>query len=61
MLSARERKFNTFAEFRDMSRGRHLDIAAPDKDEDHPMVREIRKRLLEMVQDLEEGGFMDKK
>ena len=52
VLSPNPRKFETFKEFNDLNKIRHVEIASVDKpEEDHKMITEIRDRIIEMVQE----------
>ena len=60
MLCPRQRKVDTLADFRAITADRHSDIAARDQEDDHPMIREIRKRILECLHELNDKGFLEK-
>ena len=54
VLSPNQRVLTTLSEMRQMDRERDLDIATPAKDDDHPMIKEIRRKLVEMVHEFVE-------
>ena len=56
VISPNQRKMDTMADFNAMNRERKEDIASPDKEDDHPMIKEIRRRTLDIVHEFAEIG-----
>ena len=56
VLSPNQRQMNTLSEFRQLDARRHEEIASPDDDGDHAMIREIRRRAMDMVEEFDKLG-----
>jgi len=54
VLSPNQRKLESFADFRAMDRHRHEDIAGPNSEQTHPMIKEIRRRAVDMYKEFAE-------
>ena len=53
-LSPVERKMDKFSDFRAQDEDREKEIAGEDKEDDHPMIREVRRRLIEWMRESDE-------
>ncbi len=51
MLSPTQLAFKTFRDAMRADGIRHGIVASPDLDSDHPMIKEIRRRLVQIVRD----------
>lgn len=57
-LSPVERKMDKFSDFRAQDEDREKEIAGEDKDDDHKMIREIRRRLIEWMKEADQLGML---
>ncbi len=58
VTSPNQRQLNTFSEFRAIDEQRHQEIASPDTEDDHPAIREIRRRAVEVIHEFAELGSL---
>ena len=58
VLNPNQIELETFSGFRKMLKGREEDLLAPDSEEDHPMIREIRRRTVEAIEEMDELGIL---
>ena len=58
VLNPNEMKMESLADLRKFEKYRNKKIPAKDIPEDHPMLLEIRRRLIGAVEDLNEFGFL---
>ena len=56
VVSPNQRQMETLSEFREMNDQRHREIGGPDKDDDHKDIREIRRRILDLVHEFADLG-----
>ena len=56
MLCPIELKLKTFGDIRDSRDFRDKLLPAKDQEDDDPMIREIRRRIIDTIQDLAELG-----
>ena len=56
MLCPIELKLKTFGDVKESIDFRDKVVPAKDREEDHPMLREIRRRLVDMLEELAEMG-----
>jgi hypothetical protein len=50
--------FNNFREFRGAEHARDVVIPAKEKNDDHPLLKEIRKRIIDGWLDMDDCGFL---
>ncbi len=58
ILNPHPEAFQTFGDINKAEKYRRNEIPAKDKPEDHPMILEIRRRLIGATEELHECGFM---
>ena len=60
-LSPNTRVLQRFSDLRNVSKERHADIAGADGDGDdvHPVIRDIRDRIVDYVKEMDKRGFLD--
>ena len=56
MLCPIELKLKTFGDLKESIDFRDKTVPAKDQEDDHPMLREIRRRLIDMIEELAEIG-----
>lgn len=59
VLSPNQVHVFTLRQFKDLNEKSRREIASPDAPEDHENIREIRKRLVELVREFDELGMLD--
>ena len=52
------RELETYSDFKRMFDEIEENLIAPDSDDDHPMVREIRRRTTEAIEEMDELGLI---
>ena len=58
MLCPIELRLRTIGDLKQSVDFRDKIVPAKDKEDDHPMLREIRRRLVDMMEELDEMGFI---
>ena len=58
VLCPTKREVETFSDFKRMFDEIEESLNAPDSEDDHPMVREIRRRNIEAVEEMYELGLL---
>ena len=58
VLCPSKREVETFSDFRRMFDEIEENLIAPESDDDHPMVKEIRRRTIEAVEEMDELGLI---
>ena len=58
VLSPNDRKLDTFKDYKNLSKARHEDIAGEDGEDDPRMIKEIRKRIVDMAREFEKLGVI---
>ena len=58
VLCPSKRELETFSDFRRMFDEIEENLIAPESDDDHPMVKEIRRRTIEAVEEMDELGLI---
>ena len=58
VLCPTKREVETFSDFKRMFDEIEESLITPDSEDDHPMVREIRRRNIEAVEEMDELGLL---
>ena len=58
VLCPTKREVETFSDFKRMFDEIEENLIAPDSDDDHAMVREIGRRTIEVVEEMDELGLL---
>jgi hypothetical protein len=58
VLSPNNRDLKTFSDWNAMHGQREVELTSKDSDSDHPMIKEIRKRTTEAMEEFDELGFL---
>ncbi len=60
ILSPNEIKFENFSDFHDVDERKKVEISGPDKPDDPPLLVEMRRRIIDIVHELEDIGEFDR-
>lgn len=58
MLSPNKREMKKFSDWNEMTRQLEIELTSKDRNSDHPMIREIRKRTVEAMEEFDQLGFL---
>ena len=60
ILSPNKITLNNFSDLKRVEAKKELEIASPDQPDDHELLREMRRRIIDIIQEFEEIGEFDK-